>query len=244
MWTQHLRNLCSSSWDDLVSKLSTSTISVIIFSLSVPVLIFIAGLTYSFWQARKSGTGTKDIFKSSVIPSAIAAVLTAMVWILLFGWSVAAMIYKDHQGLVADIPRIKSEQSASDQKVMDSQRREIEQLKKQVPKLNPQCWMQSVPLRTPRVPATAQSASEAVIICNTELKAPRTMVLYYDQQPSGYSIPLVAPENTGHWGNVTMRDNALAATLTVGFVGAYQGFVVVVDGGSTTPPVVTKFVIR
>ena len=181
-----------------------------------------------------------EAVKEAAVSSLIAAVITMFAWLSLFGWTVAATIYKDHQDLVSYIPKVKQKQSADDQKVMDAQKQEIDRLKKQIPKLNPQCWMQSIPLRVPRNPETAKSESEAVIVCNVELRAPRTMVLYYDQSPIGYGFPIVLPERTGQWGDTIIQDKSLMTVLTAGFVGAYQAFVVVVDGGSVTPPVATK----
>ena len=94
----------------------------------------------------------KEILETSLIPSFISAVLTVFVWIILFGWSVAATIYKDHQDLVSNIPKVKQKQAAEDQQLIGFEKQEIDQLKKQIPKFNPQCWMQSIPLRVPRTP--------------------------------------------------------------------------------------------
>src|SRR5580704_17966042 len=104
---KHFWNLCSRSWDSLLSRLSPSTLSVVVFSLAVPVLIFVAMLIYNFVRARKLGTAMGDILKTSAIPSLIAAGLTMLAWIVLFGWSVASTIYKDHQDFVSYIPKVK-----------------------------------------------------------------------------------------------------------------------------------------
>ncbi|MHB8486251.1 MAG: hypothetical protein ACYDCM_11075 [Candidatus Acidiferrales bacterium] len=165
-------------------------------------------------------------------------------WGVLYAWAIGATIYKDHQDLVAYIPKAAHEQANSDQKVIDRQGHEIDKLKKLIPKFNPQCWMQNITLPAPKQPADAQSASEAVIVCNTELKAPITVDIFYDEQPSGFYFPIIVPNTEGKWGSAVLRNKSLSATLTQGSVSPYKAFVVAVDSTNSKPPVANKIQFR
>lgn len=178
MWMHHLWNLCSRSWSNLLSNLSTSTLSVVIFSLAVPLLIFVGLFIYNFIHASNSRAGARDLLRTSAIPSLISAIITALAWTSLFAWSVAATIYKDHQDLTSYISKVKGMQAAEAQKVIDAQKQQIEELKKQVPKLNPECW-----IRNYAVPAVSspQPWGLSTIVCNTIVNPPYTVELTYDQ---------------------------------------------------------------
>lgn len=244
MWERHLWNLLSRSWANLLSNLSTSTLAVAIFSFAVPVLIFASLVTRNILQFRRSGRATKEILKGTAMPSLIGALITMCAWACLFGWSIAATIYGDHQVLVSRVPEVREEQASLDDKVIDSQKLEIGRLKKLIPKFNPQCWMQSIPLPAPKNPADALAASEAIIVCNTELRAPITFDISYDQRISGVYFPVVVPDTLGRWGFVETRDKSLSATLVQGLVEPYKAFVVAVNTTSSKPPVATKIRFR
>jgi hypothetical protein len=215
MWKEHLWNLLSRSWGNLLSGLSTSTLAVVIFSFAVPALIFAVVFSYKIVQGRKQGGEARNALKATAIPSLIAAILTMVVWICLFGWSVAGTVYRDHRYLVSYIPRAKQGQSILDQKVIDAQKQEIKELRTLIPKFNPQCQMQSIPLPRPKTPAAAESASEAVIVCNTELKAPTTIEIFYDRQPSGFYFPVVAPDIEGSWGFTVFGKKSLSGLVPI-----------------------------
>lgn len=205
-----------------------STLGVVVFSFAVPVLVFLVIFVCNVLQARRSGRTMKQVLKGTFTRkrSLIGALIFTFAWICLFGWSVAATIYKDHQGLV------------------DTKRYEIAELKKLIPSFNPQCWMESIPLPAPKEPTNARSASEAVIVCNTELKAQMTLDISYDQQYSGVYFPVVVPNTEGVWGLVVTRDKLLSVTLTQGVVAPYKAFVIAVNGAGTKPPVATKIQFR
>jgi hypothetical protein len=56
-----LFNLLGHAWSSLLAALSTSTLSVIIFSLIVPIFIFIGMLVHNLRQGRKTGAQMKTI---------------------------------------------------------------------------------------------------------------------------------------------------------------------------------------
>ena len=99
----------------MVSALSTSNLSIIVFSVSIPTATFVALFIYNFLLERRSRPteGIKStlrrIAKTSLIPSIILAGITIGFWLGMFGWSLAKTVYGDHQSLVAASARLSRE---------------------------------------------------------------------------------------------------------------------------------------
>ena len=109
MWQHHLSNLLSRAWQNLVSALSSSNLSLAIFSFTIPISVFVVIFIYKWLQARKTGRNAKDVLWETAVPTFIAGGITAFAWICLFGWSVGATIYQDHQSLVGANGRLAKE---------------------------------------------------------------------------------------------------------------------------------------
>jgi hypothetical protein len=106
VWRHHLSNLLSRAWQNLVSALSSSNLSHPIFSFAIPISVFLVLFIYKWVQARKAGRNAKDVLRETAAPTFIAGAITAFAWICLFGWSVGATIYQDHQALVAKLKSV------------------------------------------------------------------------------------------------------------------------------------------
>jgi hypothetical protein len=103
VWKSHLGHLLYKAWAYLLSELSSSTLAVAVFSVAVPIITFSAVFIYQFCLARRERSDIKAMLRKTFVPTLIAAGIIVAAWLCLFGWSVAATIYKDHQFLVSTI---------------------------------------------------------------------------------------------------------------------------------------------
>lgn len=236
MWEHHLGSLLGRAWDNLLLALSSSTLSVIVFSLAVPTCTFFATLIAKISRARKAGSSVSEILKGTITPTAITAGITGLCWICLFGWSVAATIYKDHQDLVSAIPRARTQQSMLDQSKIDELNQEIDRLEKRTPEEKLQCWSQNITLPAPRnQPDSVKSASEVVVFCNKERRAPLTVVVTYDKSPM-LAGPIAFPEGRILKTTEYFQGSKLFFALDSPSMKPYQFFIVTVYGDSEVPP--------
>jgi formate hydrogenlyase subunit 3/multisubunit Na+/H+ antiporter MnhD subunit len=114
MWERQMWHLFSRAWNGLLVALSSSTLAVALFSFAVPIVAFFIRFVVLYGRAKTERRGVKEVFKGTVFPTAVAAGVTAVCWLCLFGWSVASKIYRDHQDLVSAIPRAKRRQAVLD----------------------------------------------------------------------------------------------------------------------------------
>src|SRR6266404_386193 len=107
-----LRNLFFYSWEFLLSALGTTTLSVVLFSLLIPVLTFTLDLIPRWRTEYKSGATPKQIIKKSLF--SLRTVLRVvgvylLTWIVLLGWGLSTTAYRDHLALLRRIRELKAE---------------------------------------------------------------------------------------------------------------------------------------
>jgi hypothetical protein len=103
MWEHHLGSLFRHSWANLLAALSSSTLSIVVFTVIAPVLIFILAVFYQWIRLPKDRRNVVAVLRAEASPAVILAVVTTVVvWAVLFGWSMANTVYTDHQYLVSE----------------------------------------------------------------------------------------------------------------------------------------------
>jgi hypothetical protein len=214
-----------------------------VFSLAIPVLVFVAGFIYNSVQAHKEKRTMKDVLRSTVMPTLIGAGITLVAWLCLFGWSIAATIYRDHQDLVSSISKSKHNQEQSDKEIINGLQRTVKELTNKAPQPKMQCWSQNITLAPPRNIPSAMSASEVVVFCNQERKAPLTVRVDYDQEPI-LAGPIAFAEGRILSTTEMFSDKQLFFKLDSPSIKPYQIFIVTVYGGGEKPPLSQRVVIE
>jgi hypothetical protein len=82
--------------------LHTSALSVYVFSVALPVAIFVVLLVFEI-SRRKAGTPVSVVIGSTVWPTVISVVLTAMAWVVLLCWSFLRVAANDKKELLSTI---------------------------------------------------------------------------------------------------------------------------------------------
>jgi len=169
MWKHHLVNLLARSWTNLLIALSSSTLSVAIFSLAIPTMVFLSVFLYRRQQARTAGHHMEDVLRDTAIPTLIAGGITMFGWLCLFGWSISATIYKDHQNLVSSNQSLKA--NASNQVDPKSRDEEIASLKRQIERFKEQQGPPTIKIfpfaRVKHFPVQQSATMDYIFITNT-----------------------------------------------------------------------------
>ena len=107
MWEHHLGNLFRHAWANLLVALSSSTLSVVIFSVVVPIVLFVFLMGYQWLRTPKDRRRVLAVLRAGTTTAVISTVIvTVVVWSALFGWSVANTIYTDHENLASDVRQL------------------------------------------------------------------------------------------------------------------------------------------
>jgi hypothetical protein len=96
MWF-HFVNLLSKSWSRVLGALGTTTLSIVLFSLGAPIVVFIITMLV-VWRTEG---GVVDHLKKSAIPTLIALLVPFVLISFVFLWNTVRAVYDDHQDLVA-----------------------------------------------------------------------------------------------------------------------------------------------
>jgi hypothetical protein len=94
------------SWDAVLNSLSTSTLSVVLFSLAAPVITFIVTLVVV--SKRNPEQDLIAHLRESIIPTVIGFAVPLTLILCVLGWKTIATIYDDHQSLVATVERLQN----------------------------------------------------------------------------------------------------------------------------------------
>ncbi|HEV1995207.1 MAG TPA: hypothetical protein VGR03_12835 [Candidatus Acidoferrum sp.] len=127
MWP-HFVNLLCRSWNALLNSLGTTTLSVVVFSVLVPLITNVVFATVHLFRQRKRSVGVslgmqvKRALQENWLPTAISAGLLVAVWVILFSARVVSTTYDDHQSLVKGIGDLQG--YARDKQKFDSELRQ------------------------------------------------------------------------------------------------------------------------
>lgn len=185
MWNRHLFNLLGSAWQNLLSALSTSTLTVVVFSVAIPATVFITVSAYRLYRVIREGGDVLSALKPTIVPTAIAAGVTVVGWTGLFGWSVAETIYKDHGAFVqrtADLENANTKLLKENSALRSIPPKigtrtapspSVEQEKK--------CWASNeFGMANSKVPGSV-TATEAILRCNYKIDAPFQVAVKFDR---------------------------------------------------------------
>jgi hypothetical protein len=98
MWP-HFVNLLCDSWRSVVEALSTSTLSIVLFSLVTPIVTFIVSL--AIVSRKKQNRKFNERARESLQPAAIAFAVPLVFLAIVLTWEVVANVYKEHQKSIA-----------------------------------------------------------------------------------------------------------------------------------------------
>jgi hypothetical protein len=125
MW-HSLCNLLSRVWSNLVSSLGSTTLSIVLFSITIPIIIFIISFFFNYYEHKKEGVEIIQLIKESLFAwkFIITSAIYILAWIALFGWFFTITIYNDHKSLKEQFTKSISERD-----------QEIKNLKEQLSKV-------------------------------------------------------------------------------------------------------------
>lgn len=112
MW-HHFVNLLAQSWNNVLASLSSSTLSIILFSLASPVLVFV--ITLRFVSKKHPEKRFVDHAKDSLWPTLIGVFVPLFLLFIVFTWKLVTTVYEDHRSLVAQIAKLKAAQAVGEQ---------------------------------------------------------------------------------------------------------------------------------
>jgi hypothetical protein len=108
----HLWKLRGKSWRLLMDSLSTSTLSIIIFSVAVPVVIFLIPVVVEWWGAERSFKNfATALTKKLRIGVVLAVGFETLVWLFLLAWASFTAIYNDHHNLSGRLRAVVNEKN-------------------------------------------------------------------------------------------------------------------------------------
>lgn len=107
--------LLSYAWQNLLSHLGTTTLSVALFSFVIPMVIFFVKLLYSSASKQKANLKMGRIIKDSLWSwqTIIPSLIYLLAWIGLIAWGASNFIYEDHKHLLARITALHQDSIAS-----------------------------------------------------------------------------------------------------------------------------------
>jgi hypothetical protein len=106
----HFWRLLGTAWELLRSSLSTSNLSIIIFSICVPLILFVAAVIAKWSKGSRSWDSFLVTLKGYLKPAVVLSVsITAFAWLCLFSWAVYKTVYNDHQNLIGRLQAVVQE---------------------------------------------------------------------------------------------------------------------------------------
>jgi hypothetical protein len=97
--SHHFLNLLFLAWSNLLASLGTTTLSIVLFTLAVPVITFCLRILYLYRSSPRETL--KAYLNDALIPTAIGLAVPIVLLLVLFGWNTANAVYNDHQDLVS-----------------------------------------------------------------------------------------------------------------------------------------------
>jgi hypothetical protein len=145
----HMWHLLASIWRSVLAALSSSTLSVVLFSILLPVAIWLVSSVTEWLPQRKTGLSFMAAIKGALrsLPTLISVGLTVVAWIGLLTWGTVRGVYNDHQNLAGRLRAVVNEKDAL--KVELSKR---DQFIRTLQEANQRCQQQKPAKRTTEVP--------------------------------------------------------------------------------------------
>jgi hypothetical protein len=208
----HLFNLLAGAWGMLMQKTGTSTLGFALYGIGFTALGWVAAVLVRWWNHPRQRF-VEAMYVERFLGLFIAVLVGALTGIA-YIVALIGTVYSDHQSLV--------ERAAPNAL---------------------HCWMQNMVL--PAVPSTvanARSASETVMYCNQERKAPLMVAIDYDATPIATG-PVEFPAGRQVEMHQSLSDRRVFVQISSPSILPFQIFRVVVYGAGDTAPVATQIKI-
>jgi hypothetical protein len=109
---RHLANFVQTTWEMLRSALGTSNLSIVVFTVCVPFLIFVISVGRNWYGQRPLTSGTLlTALRNWIKPARLAIGVTTLAWMVLFSWAVLKTAYNDHQNLSGRLRSVVNEKN-------------------------------------------------------------------------------------------------------------------------------------
>jgi hypothetical protein len=93
-----IRDLPCRSWKFILDRLSTSTLSLVLFSVVIPILVFLAASAY-VWRTSGAHVPLTYILRESFAPTLIGLVVPVVALAVLLGWGFVTTIRGDYKSM-------------------------------------------------------------------------------------------------------------------------------------------------
>jgi hypothetical protein len=150
--SMHLWNLLQSAWELLRNALSTSTLSIIVFSVCVPVAIFIATIGLKWYgQPQRTLATFWTTARNWIKPALLGIGVTAFAWLVLGSWAICKTVANDHQNLAGRLRVVVNEKNrlkaglAERDRYIEALTEDINRLRSQAPGQRPKNNQTAIP---------------------------------------------------------------------------------------------------
>jgi hypothetical protein len=93
-----MADLLRRSWKFILERLSTSTLSVVLYSVIIPVVVFVFTSAYA-WHALGGRVTLAQILKETVAPTAIGIGVALCALLVLWVWGIVATLLGDYRSM-------------------------------------------------------------------------------------------------------------------------------------------------
>jgi hypothetical protein len=243
----------------LLAALSTSMLSVIVFSILVPLSMFGAVVLYKWLSGEHSKTHFVQSIKESVKAAYFSASIPFAAWALLFAWATLVSVYHDHQNLAGRLRAVVNEKEhlkdgvAVRDRYINRLTQSIDGLAQQVEMISKgrrvntsaganaagethQCWLEShFESPNPHQPSS-KSATSAIMHCNYRIESPFYVAVKFDREflYGNVVIPSAGVVMGGSGGK--MPGNVFYSEITAPSIPANQLIIVIVEAPTETYP--------
>jgi hypothetical protein len=227
----HLWNFIRTAWEMLRNALSTSNLSLAVFSLCVPLAAFVVAVIVKWYQIR-SLAGLALALKASTKPVLIVAAVTIAAWFCLFSWAIYKSVYNDHQNLSGRMRAIVNEKDAlkATLKERDYYIKRLEQAGPQVitrtlpvPEPEKKCWFYNVEIKSGN--KIVQDEMQTFVYCNKRIQAPYLVKVTFNTSFQ-YADADVAGAGTVAFGNGRKEGNTVIDSVQFPSLPAYTPVIV------------------
>ncbi len=105
----HLWRFLGAAWKLLRNSLSTSNLSIIIFSVCAPIALFLALVVLEWSKGSRTSSSFVAALGESTKTALLTAGITIFLWLSLFSWAVYKSVYNDHQNLAGRLRAVVNE---------------------------------------------------------------------------------------------------------------------------------------
>ncbi len=180
-----MRELWGRLWPNVLSLLGTTTFSILLFSIGLPIAIFLVTLAWDVYRQRKLEIAVSTLAKAFLSPQTIITLSLAVIaWGIALSWGFLKTVHQDNDKLrsiallKAEIAQVKDTNNSLINALSE---RPKETLKSVVVPEVKKCWVNSTfGYGTPLVSEKSRMQRIVVFHCNYRIEAPFEVVAEFD----------------------------------------------------------------